>query len=67
MSYKSIGILKGGRASYFWEEKPPPPFIMDGRHPERPPRLAAQPVAARRSWAAPGLNSGRFVVAAAAI
>ncbi len=55
----------------------PPPFIMDGRHPERPPRRAAQPVssadsgersvAARRSWAAPGLSSGRFVVAAAAI
>ena len=52
-------------------------FIMDGRHPERPPRRAAQPissadsgersVAARRSWAAPGLSSGRFVVAAAAI
>ena len=50
---------------------------MDGRHPERPPRRAAQPVssadsgersvAARRSWAAPGLSSGRFVVAAAAI
>ena len=52
-------------------------FIMDGRHPERPPRRAAQPissadsgersVAARQSWAAPGLSSGRFVVAAAAI
>ena len=50
---------------------------MDGRHPERPPRRAAQPissadsgersVAARRSWAAPGLSSGRFVVADAAI
>ena len=52
-------------------------FIMDGRHPERPPWRVAQPissadsgersVAARRSWAAPGLSSGRFVVAAAAI
>ena len=53
-----------------------PPLLMDGRHPERPPRRSAQPissadsgehsVAARRSWAAPGLSSGRFVVAAAA-
>ena len=54
-----------------------PPFIMDGRHPERPPQREAQPissadsgessVAARWSWAAPGLSSGRFVVAAAAL
>jgi hypothetical protein len=52
-------------------------FIMDGRHPERLPRRAAQPissadsgersVAARHSWAAPGLSSGSFVVAAATI
>jgi hypothetical protein len=49
---------------------------MDGRHPEWPPRRAALPissadsgersVAARRSWAALGLSSGRFVVAATA-
>jgi hypothetical protein len=46
------------------------PFIMDGRHPEWPPRRAALPissadsgacsVAARWSWAASGLSSGRF-------
>ena len=58
-------------------DAPPPPFIMDGRHPEWLPRRAALPissvdsversVAARRSWAAPGLSGGRFVVAAASI
>jgi hypothetical protein len=58
-------------------DAPPPPFIMDGRHPERPPQRAAQPISsadsgersvvARRSWAAPGLSSGRFASAAAAI
>ena len=79
--------------SYFWEEKfwtsdcahfivdhgdaPPPPFITDGRHPERPPQRAVQPisspdsgersVAARWLWAALGLSSGRFASAAAAI
>jgi hypothetical protein len=57
-------------------DAPPPPFIMDGRHPEQPPRRAAQPissadsgecsVAARWSWAALGLSSRRFVVAATA-
>ena len=41
---------------------------MDGRHPEQPPQRTAQPissadsgersVAARRSWAAPGLSRG---------
>ena len=50
---------------------------MNGRHPERPPLRAAQPissedsggrsVAARWLWAAPGRSSGRFVVAAASI
>jgi len=52
---------------------PPPPFIMNGRHQERPPRRPAQSissadsgersVAARWSWAARGLSSGRFAVA----
>ena len=55
----------------------PASLIMDDRHTERQPRRAALPissvdsgersVAARRSWAAPGLSSGRFVVAAAVI
>jgi hypothetical protein len=50
---------------------------MDGRHPEQPPRRAAQPissaesgersVAARRSWAAPGLSSGRLAAAVTVI
>jgi hypothetical protein len=50
---------------------------MDDRHPEWQPRRAALPissadsgkrsVAARRSWVAPGLSSGRFVVAAVTI
>ena len=53
--------------------RPPPPFIMNGGHPERPPRRPAQSissedsgersVAARWSWAAQGLSSGRFAVA----
>jgi hypothetical protein len=55
----------------------PASLIMNGRHSEWPPRRAALPissvdsgqrsVAARRSGAAPGLSSGRFVVAATAI
>jgi hypothetical protein len=46
-------------------------FIMDGRHPERLPRHAAQPissadsgecsVAARRSWSAPGLSAATLL------
>jgi hypothetical protein len=55
----------------------PASFIMDSRHPEWLPQRAAQPissadsgersVAARWLWSAPGLSSGRFVVADAAI
>ena len=53
--------------------RPPPPFIINGRHPERPPRRPAQSissadsgersVAARWSLAARGLSSSRFAVA----
>ena len=51
--------------------RPPPPFIMNGCHPELPPRRAAQPissadsggrsVAARRSWMAPGMSAAALL------
>jgi hypothetical protein len=30
-------------------DTPPPPFITDGHHPERPPRRAAQPISSADS------------------